>query len=30
MIKARINSLMEREYIERIEDSTPSSYKYLA
>lgn len=30
MIKMRINSLMEREYIERIEDSTPSAYRYLA
>jgi cullin 3 len=30
MIKARINSLMEREYLERIEDSNPSAYKYLA
>lgn len=30
MIKTRINSLMEREYIERIEDSSPSAYRYLA
>jgi hypothetical protein len=30
MIKARIASLIEREYLERIEDSDPAAYKYLA
>lgn len=30
MIKKRIDSLIDREYLERIEDSTPAAYKYLA
>ena len=30
MIKSRIESLMEREYLERIEESSPASYRYLA
>lgn len=30
MIKARIENLIEREYLERIEGSNPSAYKYLA
>ncbi|KAK4992900.1 hypothetical protein LTR50_000806 [Elasticomyces elasticus] len=30
MIKKRIESLIEREYLERIEDSPSSSYRYLA
>ena len=30
MIKRRIESLIEREYLERIEGSTPDAYRYLA
>lgn len=30
MIKGRIESLIEREYIERIENAMPPAYKYLA
>ncbi|KAF2457534.1 Cullin [Lineolata rhizophorae] len=30
MIKKRIESLIEREYLERIEEATPPSYRYLA
>lgn len=30
MIKKRIESLIEREYLERIEDASPPAYKYLA
>jgi cullin 3 len=30
MIKSRIENLIEREYLERIEDSNPAAYKYLA
>ena len=30
MIKKKIESLMEREYLERIEDAPVPSYKYLA
>ncbi|EOD44099.1 Cullin [Neofusicoccum parvum] len=30
MIKKRIESLIEREYLERIEDASPPAYRYLA
>lgn len=30
MIKARIDDLLEREYLERIEDTDPPAYRYLA
>jgi len=30
MIKKRIESLIEREYLERIEESTTAAYRYLA
>lgn len=30
MIKRRIESLIEREYLERIEGSAPDAYRYLA
>ena len=30
MLKERIGLLIEREYLERIEDATPAAYKYLA
>jgi len=30
MIKKRIESLIEREYLERIEDAAVPSYRYLA
>jgi cullin 3 len=30
MIKHRVESLIEREYLERIEDAQPAAYKYLA
>ena len=30
MVKKRIESLIEREYLERIEDSSPPAYRYLA
>jgi cullin 3 len=30
MIKKRIESLIEREYLERIEDADRPSYRYLA
>ena len=30
MIKKRIESLIEREYLERIEESNPPAYRYLA
>lgn len=30
MVKKRIESLMERDYLERIEDAPVPSYKYLA
>lgn len=30
MIKQRIESLIEREYLERIEESSPPAYRYLA
>ena len=30
MVKTRIEGLIEREYLERIEDREPPSYRYLA
>ena len=30
MVKKRIESLIEREYLERIEDREPAAYRYLA
>lgn len=30
MLKDRIGLLIEREYLERIEDAVPPAYKYLA
>jgi cullin 3 len=30
MLKDRIGGLIEREYLERIEDAMPPAYKYLA
>lgn len=30
MIKGRIESLIEREYLERIENANPPAYRYLA
>ena len=30
MVKTRIEGLIEREYLERIEDREPASYRYLA
>jgi len=30
MIKQKIESLIEREYLERIEESSPPAYRYLA
>jgi hypothetical protein len=30
MLKERIGMLIEREYLERIEDAVPPAYKYLA
>ena len=30
MLKERIGMLIEREYLERIEDAQPPAYKYLA
>lgn len=30
MIKGRIEALIEREYMERIEDANPASYRYVA
>ncbi len=30
MVKKRIESLIEREYLERIEDSSTPAYRYLA
>ncbi len=30
MVKKEIESLIEREYLERIEDREPPSYRYLA
>jgi cullin 3 len=30
MIKKRIESLIEREYLDRIEGSNPDAYRYLA
>jgi len=30
MIKKKIESLIEREYLERIEDAPQASYRYLA
>ena len=30
LVKKKFESLMEREYIERIEGSDPASYRYLA
>ena len=30
MVKKRIESLIEREYLERIEDKDPPAYRYLA
>ena len=30
MIKKRIESLIEREYLERVESATTASYRYLA
>jgi len=30
MVKKRIESLIEREYLERIEEQEPAAYRYLA
>ena len=30
MVKKRIESLMEREYLERIDEREPAAYRYLA
>ncbi len=30
MVKKRIESLIEREYLERIEEREPAAYRYLA
>ena len=30
MVKKRIESLIEREYLERIDDTEPAAYRYLA
>lgn len=30
MMKARIESLIEREYLERVEDVSPPTYRYMA
>ena len=30
MVKRKIESLIEREYLERIEDREPAAYRYLA
>lgn len=30
MIKNRIENLIEREYLERVEDKAPAEYRYLA
>lgn len=30
MVKKRVESLIEREYLERIEDQEPAAYRYLA
>jgi cullin 3 len=30
MVKKRIESLIEREYLERIEEREPQAYRYLA
>lgn len=30
MVKKKIESLIEREYLERIEDREPAAYRYLA
>lgn len=30
MVKKRMESLIEREYLERVEDQEPAAYRYLA
>jgi len=30
MIKQRIEGLIERDYLERVEDKEPAAYRYLA
>jgi cullin 3 len=30
MVKKRIEALIEREYLERVENSSPPAYRYLA